>query len=267
MNELIKKYPRTQHIQGSRLQEGDEDLDAMPFKTLIGNYIVVEEKIDSANSGISFDSEGNLLLQSRGHFLIGSPREKHFNLLQTWANFHIDSLFELLEDKLIMYGEFCHFKHTEFYDLLPNYFLEFDIMEKSTGIFYSTAKRKQITETSPVVSVPVLWEGIAESYDHLLSLIGPSLYKSKNWKNVLEKLCKEREIDFEETIQGTDDSAMSEGIYIKVEKNDKTIGRYKYVRANFLQSIKQSETHWLNRPVIPNQLAPGIDIFSNNQPY
>ena len=40
------KYPRTQHIEGSRLQKGDEDLDGVRFRDLKGQHLVVEEKID-----------------------------------------------------------------------------------------------------------------------------------------------------------------------------------------------------------------------------
>lgn len=36
----------------------------------------------------------------------------------------------------------------------------------------------------------------------------------------------------------------------------------KYVRASFLNTIMDSETHWVNRPIIPNKLKSGIDIFS-----
>jgi hypothetical protein len=53
----IIKFPRTRHIRGSRLQDGDEDLEAEPFETIRGKHLVVESKIDGANSGISFDSD------------------------------------------------------------------------------------------------------------------------------------------------------------------------------------------------------------------
>ena len=36
---------------------------------------MVEEKIDGANSAVSFDGDGGLLLQSRGHYLTGGYRE------------------------------------------------------------------------------------------------------------------------------------------------------------------------------------------------
>src|SRR4051794_23325822 len=82
----LRKYPRTFHLQGSRLQPGDEDLDAIPWSEVVGRYVVAEEKMDGANSGLSFDVDGTLHLQSRGHYLTGGPWEKHFNLLKQWAN-------------------------------------------------------------------------------------------------------------------------------------------------------------------------------------
>lgn len=67
----IHKYPRTHHLEGSRLQSGDEDLSQVRFETIAGRHIVIEEKIDGANSAISFDDKGKLLLQSRGYYLTG----------------------------------------------------------------------------------------------------------------------------------------------------------------------------------------------------
>ena len=65
----IIKYPRTPHLQGSRLQPGDEDLSQRPFSDIAGRHVVLEEKIDGANCAISFSQDGELRLQSRGHFL------------------------------------------------------------------------------------------------------------------------------------------------------------------------------------------------------
>ena len=36
----------------------------------------------------------------------------------------------------------------------------------------------------------------------------------------------------------------------------------KYVRYDFLQTVEVSETHWLERPIIPNKLDKNInDLF------
>jgi hypothetical protein len=85
MNQIFK-YPRTPHLQGSRLQPGDEDLEAAPFAILKGQHVVVTEKMDGANSGISFSEEGKLQLQSRGHYLTGGAREKHLKACTSKPN-------------------------------------------------------------------------------------------------------------------------------------------------------------------------------------
>jgi hypothetical protein len=55
------------------LQLGDEDLAQVPFARIRGRHVVAEEKLDGANAGISFTADGELRLQSRGHFLTGGP--------------------------------------------------------------------------------------------------------------------------------------------------------------------------------------------------
>ena len=68
----MHKYPRTHHLQGSRLQPGDEDLDAVPWSEVISRHVVDEEKLDGANAALSLDEDGRLWLQSRRQYS-GSP--------------------------------------------------------------------------------------------------------------------------------------------------------------------------------------------------
>ena len=83
----ILKYPRTRHVEGSRLQHGDLG-DDKPLAELRGAFLVLEEKVDGANCGLSFEPDGTLKLQSRGHYLTGGYRERHFDLFKTWASCH-----------------------------------------------------------------------------------------------------------------------------------------------------------------------------------
>ncbi|GAA3654925.1 hypothetical protein GCM10022267_46480 [Lentzea roselyniae] len=99
---MLRKYPRTPHLEGSRLQPGDEDLDQVPFRAIAGRHLVVEEKLDGANAGISFDSSGVLKLQSRGHFLTGGPRERQFAPLKAWAATHQGVLWERLGTRYVL---------------------------------------------------------------------------------------------------------------------------------------------------------------------
>ena len=102
----IIKYPRAPHIEGSRLQPGDEDMSQRSFSEIAGRALVIEEKIDGANTGISFDTEERLLLQSRGHYLTGGYRERHYNLFKQWAMIQRDLLWEALGCQYVMYGEY-----------------------------------------------------------------------------------------------------------------------------------------------------------------
>jgi hypothetical protein len=255
MDYKIVKYPRTQHLQGSRLQEGDEDLSQVPFNEIFGKNIVIEEKIDGANSAVSFDGEGNLLLQSRGHYLDGGFRERHYNLMKQWANFNRDLFYNALGSRYIMYGEWMYAKHTVFYDALPDYFMEFDIFDRDRQVFLDTPSRKKITEKIGIISsVPVLAEGVFRSKEKILSYLGNSNYITENHIEVLRKLAERQNLDVERQVRETDPSMLMEGLYIKVEQNGVVEERVKYVRASFLQCVNEAKSHWQTRPIIPNQL-------------
>ncbi|MCL1895039.1 MAG: RNA ligase family protein [Clostridiales bacterium] len=263
MAELIK-YPRTWHIEGSRLQPGDEDLSQIPFASIAGEKIVVEEKCDGANSAVSFGEDGGLLLQSRGHFLTGGYREKHFNLLKQWAIIHQKAFFDALGKRYIMYGEWMYAKHTVFYDSLPHYFLEFDIYDREARRFLDTPTRHAMLAGLPVVSVPVLRDSVFTKLGDLTDLIGQSNYIREGHMERLGAYCVKMGEDADRRCAETDPSTLMEGLYIKVERGGEVAERMKYIRASFLQCVIRSESHWLSRPIVPNQLAfPLESIFMN----
>ncbi len=258
----LRKYPRTRHIEGSRLQPGDHDLTAVPFASLAGEHLVVEEKIDGANAALSFDGDGRLLLQSRGHYLTGGPREKHFALFKTWAACHQRAFQERLGDRYVVYGEWVYAKHTIFYDRLPHWFLEFDVLDRVEGSFLSTPARRELLDGLPISSVPVLREGPVPDLDSLWSLVRRSLYKSAAWRDSLRESADRSGGSTERSIKETDPEDNSEGLYIKVESRGTVQGRFKLVRPSFLTAVQDSGSHWLARPIVPNQLAPGVDIYA-----
>lgn len=248
----IIKYPRTPHLEGSRFQPGDEDLDSVPFSAIAGRYIVVEEKLDGGNAGISFSEDGKLLLQSRGHYLSGGPREKHFALFKQWAHSHAAQLSEILGSRFILYGEWLYAKHTVYYDALPHYFLEFDLYDRHERVFLSTERRRELLAGSPVVSVPVLAAGPATTLAALRALIKPSLYKTPAWRDHLRAAAASRGLDADRAIAETDKSDLMEGLYVKVEEEGVVSARYKLVRPDFLTAILDAGGHWLDRPIVPN---------------
>ncbi len=261
--EQIIKYPRTLHIEGSKLQLGDEDYKNVKFDLIRDKYLVIEEKMDGANSAISFNDEGQLKLQSRGHYLTGGYRERHFDLFKTWANTVAYPLWETIGSRYIVYGEWMYAKHTVFYTDLPHYFLEFDVFDIEKQEFLSTEKRRALLgHLSFIVPVRILFEGVVQSKEKLWEMVVDSPFIASDNMEQLASICIEKGYRPELNVAQTDPSILMEGLYIKQE-NDKTVeARYKYVRSDFLQTILDSGTHWLDRPIIPNQLATGVDIFT-----
>lgn len=260
--DTIIKYPRTPHLHGSRLQPGDEDLSQRPFSDIAGRHIVLEEKIDGANSAISFTDSGELRLQSRGHFLTGGNREKHYDLLKQWAAVHRDRLYDVLGDRYIMYGEWMYAKHSIYYDMLPDYFMEFDILDRDTDTFLDTPSRHALIRDLPVSSCPVLASGIFDSIGGILAYLGDSAYISSDHIGHLREDAARLGLDVDRVVRETDAARTMEGIYIKVEENGRVTDRMKYVRASFLQTIEQSQSHWLDRPIVPNRITrPVAELF------
>jgi hypothetical protein len=258
----IRKYPRTQHLEGSRLQPGDEDLQAVPFARIAGRRLVVEEKMDGANSAISFTPGGALRLQSRGHYLTGGARERHFNLFKQWATVRAAALWERLGGRYVAYGEWLYAKHTVYYDQLPHYWLEFDVLDTAGGEFLDTPRRRELLAGLPIAPVHVLHTGPLRTLDELTRLIGPSRFIRPGHRERLREECERQGLDADRILRETDPSADMEGLYVKVEEHGMVTGRYKYVRAGFLTAVLKSESHWLSRPIVPNRLADGADLFA-----
>ncbi len=233
----LVKYPRTRHLEGSRKQRGDEDLKAVPFGMIRGKYLVLRRR--STGCG-----------------------ERQFDLFKFWAGVFQAALWETLGSRYVMYGEWMFAKHTVFYDRLPHYFMEFDIYDKETGRFFSTKKRREILARAPFVhSVLALDQGRYKELEEITRWIGPSHFISDSPAKSLEKQCRKAGARQDMTAAQTDLSGLMEGIYIKVEEGDYVADRLKYVRTTFLNAILDSKTHWMKRPIVPNRLAEGAEIF------
>lgn len=264
------KYPRTQHIRGSRFQHGDHDLEAVPFEDLVGKHLVIEEKCDGANCGVSFSQSGVLQLQSRGHYLRGGPREKQFNLLKQWTACHEEELFCAIGSRYVIYAEWLYAKHTIYYDALPHYFMEFDIFDSENNVFLSTPARRELLRDTSIVPVLVLAEGKFNKLFELEALVTKSNFISDDPRDrehyFLEAARDVRMLrsdsitlieDEYDALRTCDWHPEMEGLYIKWEEDGIVKGRYKFVRESFTSSILSQEQHWHDRPIVPNKLLPG----------
>jgi len=224
---------------------------------LVGKHLIIEEKIDGSNSGISFDDEGILHLQSRGHYLHGGPREKQFELFKQWASTHQVSFRSILGTRYVLMGEWMFAKHTVFYDALPHYFMEFDVLDVETAAFLDTPSRRKLLGSLAIEPVPVVYEGKIRCLRDIERLITHSNFISDDRNDNLIKAALESRQDPVAVVEHTDMSEDMEGLYIKWEEDGVVKGRYKFVRSTFTNSIIDQEQHWHDRPIVQNGLIAG----------
>jgi len=74
------------------------------------SYRVAFTRVVDPADGEMFSPDGQMLLQSRGHYLTGGEREKHFNLFKQWAYSHAGTFWEVLSDRYVLYGEWLYAK-------------------------------------------------------------------------------------------------------------------------------------------------------------
>ena len=212
------KYPKTPRLQYVLANEN-------VFKDWRKLKVVVSEKLDGANAGISFDINEELQLQSRGHILRGGARERQFDMFKAMGWTMRDALFEALSTRYLLFGEWMYAKHHILYDKLPGYFLEYDLYDRESDTFVTTEAREDLLKDLPIPSAPILHRG--------------TFGKTNNFSQYLDK-------------SHVGDTLM-EGVYIKVEDNDGVVGRMKVVRPEF-EKIRDDDDDWLRRPIVFNIL-------------
>lgn len=237
------KYPRTPHLFGSTGTADDKHLGEEQSRLFVADQsLIVEEKLDGTNVGIHFKSNGQLVLQCRGH-LITSGMHAQYDLFKQWTAVKRDVLEERLQDRYILFGEWLYARHSIHYRCLPHYFFEFDIYDKVAEEFLSLKRRLGLLEGTGIYTVPVIHTGAVRKED-LPSLIGRSRFDSE-FANPITN--------------GTDD--LMEGLYLRTELEDAVSGRAKFVRPEFIERVKQSE-HWQHQAMVPNLLRDDVDVWS-----
>jgi ATP-dependent RNA circularization protein (DNA/RNA ligase family) len=217
------KFPSTPHLAtmpGVDIR-GDKVLSDSERDEFLQHDLAVEEKVDGANLGISFDPEGNLQAQNRGAYL-HLPGFGQWKKLGDWLTPRTDTLFEHLSDHFILFGEWCYAQHSVFYDRLPDWFLGFDVYDKQLGLFLSSKRRDALFREMSVAQVPVLARG------HFTC---PEIQKLLSTSKLSDQT--------------------AEGIYLRFDQDDWLAQRAKLVRPAFIQAVEQ---HWSRSAIRPNRL-------------
>lgn len=213
--------------------------------SILNQHLVIEEKLDGEPIGISFDLNGGCVVQNK-HSLV-SPKEKRpqYEWLFRWLDVHSKTLLKLVGTRYQILGEWLYFKRNIFYDTLPHYFLEFGVLDLEKDIYLSSLERKRMFSDSPIVSAPVIWNGVCPDTQGIEFLASDSAFKSKKWKQKLTKSL-ENSKEKESILINTDPTSSMEGLILKVEKDNQMVMALKYQRPNFLGSLGAPEIHIKN---------------------
>ena len=223
------RFPHTPHIVwlGEGIPRDDKVLSPYEVEALLTSDVVVEEKLDGANLGISVSEEGVLRTQNRGQYLV-EPHAGQFRELSSWLKSREDALFEELGDNLLLFGEWCAARHSLAYDRLRDLFLVFDVYDRQTQLFWSSARRNTLA--------------------HRLDLkVVPQVFKGKTTLATLEELLQSYTSAFR-------DGPM-EGVVVRRESGEWLDKRAKLVRPDFTQAI---DDHWRNRNIEWNRVERGF---------
>lgn len=223
MNNNFFKYPTTPHLKllGDVVVRDDKVMSETEMNVFLGGEIIIEEKVDGANLGISFDDDGNVRAQNRGGYL-NMPYTGQWKKLPEWLFPRTDTLFEKLTNRFILFGEWCFAQHSVEYNRLPDWFLGFDIYDKLTARFLSCPRRDEITSSIGIFMVPRVAQGHFTSSEVIKHLSISQLSNNQ-----------------------------AEGLYLRVDCGDWLVKRAKLVRSNFIQSV---EKHWSHSPIKPNKV-------------
>jgi len=223
VSDIFFKFPTTPHLVtlGGVDIRSDKVMSDVEREAFLQHDLVVEEKVDGSNIGISFSVEGSLKVQNRGDYL-QLPASGQWKKLDEWLHLHAERLFDHLIDQYILFGEWCYAKHSIFYNQLPDWFLGFDIYDKIIGRFLSTIRRDRFLESMNIAGVPVIAHG---------------RFRLADLKDLLS--------------QSKLGDQPAEGLYLRIDHGEWLEQRAKLVRPQFIQTL---EEHWSRYSITPNRL-------------
>lgn len=219
------RFPHTPHLAwlGDGSPRDDKVLAPGEVEKFLSAPILIEEKLDGANLGVSIGPDGEMRFQNRGNYLL-PPFTGQFEKLRVWQGHHENRLFDALDESVILFGEWCAARHSLDYSSLPDYFLGFDVYDKKENIFWSSSRRDVLLSAIGLSAVPKVSRGVF-NLEELKKIVSgeSSIYRDGNM----------------------------EGVILRKESDGWLVQRAKLVRPDFTQAIQE---HWSKRGIEWNKL-------------
>lgn len=219
------RFPHTPHLAwlSPGTPRDDKVLPPDEVASLLAAPLVIEEKVDGANLGLSVDDNATLRGQNRGEWLRPDHLPPQFKTLPSWLAPREHRLIDALWPDLMLFGEWCYATHSVAYAHLPDWFLAFDVYDRAAGRFWSTTRRNALLAELGLHPVP---EIARARFD----LAGLNTLLATPSRLTAEPI---------------------EGVYVREEDPEWLIRRAKLVRPSFTQAI---DTHWSRGPLRTNEV-------------
>lgn len=227
------KFPRTPHLLDLGAATSDDLVSDLAGLSVLASenatQVVVTEKVDGANMGFSLSADRTqIVVQNRSHY-VNPASHAQFKKLGTWVEEHRNDLYKILDrdpyfaQRYILFGEWLAATHSVSYTRLPDWFLAFDLYDRSTDTWADRRTLTALLSDTSIRMVPVLHEGQMVGEDEL-------------------KAMAQRKSNY------TDGRV--EGVYVKFERRGKVVSRGKVVRSDFIAGNE----HWSKGPLQTNTL-------------
>ena len=217
LKSLLPEYPATRHLPWKPNTKGDHIADESEAAVVFGSRCMVQEKIDGANCGMAL-VDGHPVIRNRTKLLRKGDLSKNLNpsLAQfaaafTWFYKNLEKFEKIvnLAGPVTVYGEWMVQQHGMKYDLLPDWFVAFDLYDQEKGNYIDPFTGMDMLARAGFSVIPGELSSPVESYEQLEEIANrPSRYASGEKR---------------------------EGIYVKVSDGKWVTDRFKMVREGFQQ--------------------------------
>ena len=142
---MLKKYPRTPHLPWSPGISKDDKIIKSTYN-FVGKRVIITEKLDGENSGITYGNIHARSLDSKDH------PSRH------WLKNIYGYLTYTLDPDMKIFGENVFAEHSIHYKNLLSYFYAFSVLYKSTVLSWDDT----VSELNKLqmVHAPVIYDGL-----------------------------------------------------------------------------------------------------------
>lgn len=212
---LLPDFPRIPHLLPPTYRGIDDIvLQEEAVAHVLENKLIVEEKLDGANCGMTYvDKVG--VIRNRKHILSKNyfrgkhtPAKDQFLSAWGWQSANrekFELLYKLAKERMGVYGEWCLAIHGVIYNNLPSAFIAYALYSPERYQFIPAGEARDLLSLSGFNLSPLLFKGKANLEQLKTMAEGRSRFSTRP----------------------------CEGIVIKVIDSDK---QYKLIRANYQQN-------------------------------